>query len=376
MEYGFDVAAEVGMDAGEILTPALVIDLDAFERNVATMRGFVERAGVRLRVHGKMHRSADVARYQIEQGGACGICCQKVAEAEAFARAGIRDILVSNQVRQPVMIDRLARLAAGEARILVCVDDLENIARLSEAAVRHGAEIEVLVEIECGARRCGVQPGAPVVALAQAIVAADGLRFSGLQAYQGSAQHMRSHSERREKIEAAVAMVRETLDALAEVGLKADIVGGAGTGTFPFEAASGVYNELQCGSYAFMDADYQRIEGANGHPVTDFENALFVLTRVMSTAVPGRAACDAGLKSQSLDSGLPVVFGRDDVEVVGVSDEHSVVSDPGGVLSVGDVLRLVPGHCDPTCNLHDHYICVRGGKVEAIWPVTARGRSF
>ena len=376
LELGYDVPAVVGMAAAEIVTPALVIDLDAFERNVATLRARVEEAGVRLRVHGKMHRSADVARYQMEYGGACGICCQKVAEAEAFARAGITDILVSNQVRQPVMIDRLARLPGLGARTIVCIDDLDNVAELSAAAERHGAELEVLVEIDCGMGRCGVVAGAPVVALARAVAAAPGLRFAGIQAYHGSAQHVRTHAERKAKIDAAIEQVRMTVEMLASEGFACDIVGGAGTGTYPFEAASGVYNELQCGSYAFMDADYGRIEGANGHPITDFDNALFLATTILSNAIAGRAVCDAGLKSQSVDSGLPEIFGRDDVKYAGASDEHGVLADPGNVLSVGDRLMLVPGHCDPTCNLHDWYVGVRGGVVECLWPVTARGKSF
>ena len=375
-QVGYDIPAEIGMAVSEIVTPALVIDLDAFERNVETLRQRVEDAGVRLRVHGKMHKSADAARYQMEKGGACGVCCQKVSEAEAFARAGISDILVSNQVRNPVMIDRLARLPDLGARTIVCIDDPDNVAELSEAAVRHGTGIEVLVEIDCGAHRCGVSHGAPVLELARAVIAAPGLTFSGIQAYQGSAQHLRSHAERKEKIDTAIAQVRETVDLLAAEGIECAIVGGAGTGTYQFEAASGVYNELQCGSYAFMDADYGRIEGQNGHPVTEFEHALFLATSVMSTAVPGRSICDAGLKSQSVDSGLPVVFGRSDLQYVGASDEHGVIADPDGTLKVGDRLMLVPGHCDPTCNLHDWYVCVRGGKVEALWPVTARGKSF
>ena len=375
-QVGYDIPAEIGMDISGIVTPALVIDLNAFERNVETLRKRIEDAGVRLRVHGKMHKSADAARYQMESGGACGVCCQKVSEAEAFARAGIGDILVSNQVRNPVMVDRLAQLPKLGARTIVCIDDMANVAELSGAATRHGTDLEVLVEIDCGAHRCGVPHGAPVLELARAVIAAPGLGFSGIQAYQGSAQHLRSHAERKQKIDTAIAQVRETVDLLSAEGIECAIVGGAGTGTYQFEAASGIYNELQCGSYAFMDADYGRIEGQNGHPVTEFENALFLATSIMSTAVPGRAVCDAGLKSQSVDSGLPVVFGRADLKYIGASDEHGVIADPDGKLKVGDRLMLVPGHCDPTCNLHDWYVCVRGGKVEALWPVTARGKSF
>ena len=374
-EVGYDIPAEIGMAEADVQTPCLLIDLDAFERNVRTMRDFCREAGVRHRVHGKMHKSVDVALYQIEHGDAIGVCCQKVSEAEAFARGGVKDVLVSNQVRDPAKIDRLARLPRL-ARTIVCIDDMDNVAELSEAAQRHGTTIEVLVEIDCGAGRCGVLSGQPVVDLAKAVDAADGLRFAGIQAYQGAAQHMESYEQRREKIQGAIDMVGESVEMLKAEGLECDIVGGGGTGTYYFEGKSSVYNELQCGSYAFMDADYQRVKDENGDNISEFDNALFLYTSIMSHAKADKAICDAGLKAQSVDSGLPVVFGRDDVEYVKCSDEHGVISDPKGVLAVNDKLKLVPGHCDPTCNVHDWYVGVRGGKVEALWPVTARGLAY
>lgn len=375
LEVGYNVPAEIGMDEADIQTPCLIIDLDAFERNVETMRKLAEGMGVRHRAHGKMHKSADVALYQIEAGGASGICCQKVAEAEAFARAGLRDILITNQVREPRKIDRMARLAKT-VRIIVCCDDIDNVAELSAAATRHGSTIEVLVEIECGAGRCGVPPGAPAVEIAKAADAAAGLKFSGVQSYQGPMQHIRSYVERKAKAQAVIAMTKETVDMLAAAGLACEIVGGAGTGSYYFEGASGVYNELQSGSYAFMDADYQRVEDESGAPIAEFENALFILTSIMSHAKPDIAVCDAGLKAQSVDSGLPYIFGRNDVEYLACSDEHGVIGDPGGVLKINEKLKLVPGHCDPTCNIHDWYVGVRDGKVETLWPVTARGLGY
>ncbi|MDW3207919.1 MAG: DSD1 family PLP-dependent enzyme [Alphaproteobacteria bacterium] len=378
LEVGYDVPAAVGMDEADIQTPCLVVDLDAFERNVAKMRDFCREAGVRHRVHGKMHKSADVALYQIEHGDASGICCQKVSEAEAFARAGVKDILVSNQVRDPAKIDRLARLPTLGVRTLCCVDDLTNVADLSAAAQKHGTEIECLVEIDCGAGRCGVTETAEVVAIAKAIDAAPGLRFGGIQAYQGAMQHLDRYEDRKAKIDIAVAMVTDAVQALKPEGLDCDIVGGGGTGSYYFEGASGVYNELQCGSYAFMDADYGRILDKDGNRIDqgEWENALFILTSVMSHAKADKAICDAGLKAQSVDSGLPVVFGRSDVEYVKCSDEHGVIADPDGKLAINEKLRLVPGHCDPTCNVHDWYVGVRGGKVETLWPITARGKAY
>lgn len=372
---GLNLPAEVGMSIDEISTPSLIIDLDAFEKNVKIMRDFIRKAGVRHRAHAKTHKSADIALYQIEHGDACGICCQKVAEAEALVDAGVKDVLVSNQVVDPKKIDRLAQLAK-KARVLVCVDDMDNVAALSVAATMHSVTIECLVEIDCGAGRCGVLWGDPVVAIAQKIAGSAGLVFSGIQAYQGGAQHIHDFSERKAKIDVAVKQVSDTIDMLKDEGLECDIVGGAGTGSYYFEGSSGIYNEMQCGSYIFMDADYQRVKDQSGCLISEFDNSLFILTSVMSKAKAEMAICDAGLKAQSVDSGLPVIFGRDDIEYIKCSDEHGVIADPNNTLKLNDRLKLVPGHCDPTCNLYDWYVCVRDDRVESLWPITARGMSF
>ena len=378
LEVGYNIPAMVGMDEADIQTPCLVLDLDALERNIIKMGQFAKDKNMRHRVHGKMHKSVDVALLQEKLGGSCGVCCQKVSEAEAFVRGGITDVLVSNQVRDPAKIDRLARLPKLGARAICCIDDLANIADLSAAAVKYKTEIECLVEIDCGAGRCGVQSTEDVVAIATAVDAAEGLKFAGLQAYQGAMQHLDDYQERKAKIAIAIAMVADAIEALKSVGLECDIVGGGGTGSYYFEGESGVYNELQCGSYAFMDADYGRILDRDGKRIDqgEWQNALFLLTSVMSHAKADKAICDAGLKAQSVDSGLPVIFGRTDVEYIKCTDEHGVIADPDGVLKVGDKLKLVPGHCDPTCNVHDWYVGVRNGKVEVLWPITARGKTF
>lgn len=378
LEVGYDIPALPGMDEKDIQTPCLVLDLDALERNIKKMGDYARAHGMRHRVHGKMHKSVDVAKLQEKLGGSVGVCCQKVSEAEVFARGGIKDVLVSNQVRDPAKIDRLARLPKLGARTICCVDMLDNVADLSAAAARYGTTIECLVEIDCGAGRCGVKTTPEVVALAKAIAAAPGLKFAGIQAYQGAMQHMDSYADRKAKIDLAVAQVKDAVDALKAEGITCDIVGGGGTGSYYFESNSGVYNELQCGSYAFMDADYGRILDENGKRIDqgEWENALFILTSVMSHAKADKAIVDAGLKAQSVDSGLPVVYGRGDVKYVKCSDEHGVVEDPQGVLKVNDKLKLVPGHCDPTCNVHDWYVGVRGGKVEVVWPVSARGKAY
>lgn len=378
LEVGYDVPAIPGMAEADIETPCLILDLDALERNIRKMGSYAEAHGMRHRAHAKMHKSVDVLRLQQELGGAAGVCCQKVSEAEVFARAGIKDILVSNQVRGPFKVDRLARLPKYGSRIIVCVDDPRNVEELSAAARKHGTNLDCFVEIDCGAGRCGVTTAGAVVEIAKAVEAAPSLRFAGLQAYQGAMQHIDKFEDRKAKLDAAIAQVKDAVRALKAAGLEPELVSGGGTGSYYFEATSGVFNELQCGSYAFMDADYGRIQDENGKRIDqgEWENALFILTSVMSHAKSDKAVCDAGLKAQSVDSGLPFIYGREDVRYIKCSDEHGVIEDNNGVLAINEKLRLVPGHCDPTCNVHDWYVGVRGGKVEALWPISARGKGY
>jgi 3-hydroxy-D-aspartate aldolase len=377
-EVGYDIPAVVGMAYEDIQTPCLILELDALERNIRKMGDYAKAHGMRHRAHGKMHKSVDVLKLQMELGGAIGVCCQKVSEAEVFARAGVKDILVSNEVRDPAKIDRLARLPTTGARIIVCVDDLANVADLSAAAQKYGTTLECFVEIDCGAGRCGVTSTPAVVEIAKAIDAAPGLKFTGIQAYQGAMQHLDKYEDRKAKLDIAIAMVKDAVAALEKEDLKPELVSGGGTGSYYFESNSGVYNELQCGSYAFMDGDYGRILDKDGRRIDqgEWENSLFILTSVMSHAKADKAICDAGLKAQSVDSGMPFIYGRDDVKYIKCSDEHGVIEDPKGVLKVNEKLKLVTSHCDPTCNVHDWYVGVRGGKVETIWPVSARGKVY
>ena len=234
----------------------------------------------------------------------------------------------------------------------------------------------MLVEVNVGANRCGVEPGEPALRSARASSAAHATSGSpALSAYHGAAQHLRSVPERSAAIALAGEKARRTRDLLEDEGLDCDHVTGAGTGTFPFERESGVWNELQPGSYIFMDADYGR-NAWDGFP--RFEQSLYIWTTVMSTPAAGRAIVDAGLKAHSFDSGNPVVAGRPGVEYVRGSDEHGVlkVSSGASAPTLGEKLRLVPGHCDPTVNLYDWLVCYRGERVEALWPVTGRGAFY
>ncbi len=360
--------ATIGCSLDAIDTPALIIDLNAYERNLDRMAAQLVGRPVRLRAHAKTHKCAVIAHHQVARG-AVGVCCQKVSEAEALIDGGVRDILVSNQI---VGANKLARLAAlaKRANVAVCADDADNVRDIAVAAQHANVQLPVLVEIDVGAGRCGIAPGRPALELAQCIAAEPSLRFAGIQAYHGKAQHVYDEASRRNAIDASIQLTRDTVQLLNQNGLICDVVTGAGTGTFAFEAVSGVYTELQAGSYIFMDADYRRVAGCP----QEFEHALFVLTTVMSRPTPNRAVCDAGLKAHSIDSGLSIVHGRQDVEYVNASDEHGTLRlADGGQLRLGEKLLLIPGHCDPTVNLYDQYVCVRRNRVEAIWPIVARG---
>ncbi len=368
--------AEPGMPIAEVDTPALLVCLDAFERNLKRMSDLISKAGVRLRAHAKTHKCAAIAKQQMALG-AVGICCQKVSEAEALVDAGVTDVLLSNQVVGDRKIRRLVNLAS-RARIAVCVDDAGNVDALSAAANCADIELDVLVEIDVGAGRCGVEPGTAALTLAQQVAAAKGLRFAGIQAYHGSAQHIRDHAQRGAAIAEVVVKTRLSVKLLADNGLQCETVAGAGTGSFEFEAASGVYNELQCGSYVFMDADYAQNLDAQGQYISQFEHSLFVLATVMSTAKSDRVVIDAGLKSMAFDSGLPTLHEPVGANYSRPSDEHGRI-DPGTSnvrLELGDRVQLIPGHCDPTVNLHDWLVAVRDGVVEEVWRVDARGALY
>jgi D-serine deaminase-like pyridoxal phosphate-dependent protein len=361
------------MREDEVDTPALLIDLDAFEANLDAMAGLLAPTGVKLRAHAKTHKSPVIAHLQMARG-AVGQCVQKVAEAEALAWGGVADILVSNEV---VGASKLARLAAlvRIARVAVCADDPAQVRAIESAAAEAGVRLSVLVEIDVGAGRCGVAPGPDAVALAKLIAASRHLIFGGLQAYQGSAQHKRTPAERQALIAAAVEGTRRTVEQLRQQGLECPIVGGGGTGTFALEAGSGVYTEIQAGSYVFMDADYARNLDAAGAPFATFRHALFVLSTVMSAPRPGIAVLDAGLKALAVDSGLPLVWNQPEVTYAGASDEHGKLtfSPDAAAPKLGEKLRLVPGHCDPTVDRYDWYVGVRGGRVECLWPISAKG---
>ncbi|GAB3475769.1 DSD1 family PLP-dependent enzyme [Polaromonas eurypsychrophila] len=365
----------LGRPAADIDTPALVIDLDAMDRNLAVMAAFAAKHGVKLRPHAKMHKSATLAKLQMAHG-AVGVCVQKTSEAEALAALGVNNIYISNEVVSPFKLKRVVALAreleALGGQLAIAVDSMEGLQRLAKAVHGQHCVIRVFIEIDVGHGRCGTAPGAAAVPLAAEIAGHPALQFGGLQAYHGRAQHFRSVAERGESIAQVIAHVLATTAALQAAGFEVPLVTGAGTGTFSLEAASGVYGELQAGSYLFMDRDYASNERDPAQPA--FEHALFVKSQVMSVCAD-HAVVDAGHKSHAIDSGLPSVHGLP-LDYANGGDEHGILR--GALLpAIGETVWLIPGHCDPTVNLHDHLLGVRGGlqhgKVEQIIRVDARG---
>lgn len=383
-------AAEPGTPVHAIDTPALVLELDVFERNLERMQQAADRAGVQLRPHAKAHKCPQISLRQIARG-AVGICCQKVTEALPFVAAGVKDVHISNEIATPAKAALLARLAR-DAAVSVCVDDVEQIDMLAAAAEQHDARLAVLVEIDIGQGRCGVGTSEAALRLIEAIGRHPRLTFRGLQAYHGGIQHVRDHADRREAASRAAERTAAVVDALKAAGVDCAVVTGGGSGSVEFDLSSSVFTEIQPGSYIFMDGDYATNETGRTPAATAlrFEHSLFIASTVMSTAAPGQVVVDAGLKSMAVDSGLPWVWDSREqrrshaLAYVAANDEHGLIKPvpgstgvdlPRALPALGTPLWLVPGHCDPTLNLYDTLVAVRDGKVEALWPVAARGLS-
>lgn len=358
------------MRLAQVETPALLVDRRALDANIAALAQYIRTYApdIRIRPHAKTHKSPDIARRQVA-AGAVGVCCQTVGEAEAMVAGGIADVMLTNQVADAGKAGRLAILA-GQARIAVCIDHPTQVALLAAAASAAGTTLGVLVEVDVGSKRCGTSSVEVAKVLAETVAKSAGLRWVGLQAYQGRAQHMRTSAKRRVAIAGASGIAAEVAKSIRDSGLACETITGAGTGTFEFEASSSVYTELQCGSYVFMDADYRRNSHDENTPVPSFLQSLTVLATVISTPVSDRAVCDAGLKAMSLDSGPPSLVLHPGLVFLGASDEHSTLHVQSGVfLQPGDQVQIVPGHCDPTVAMHDWLVAHEDGVVTDLWSV-------
>jgi len=351
----------------DIDTPALLIDLDAMERNIAKMAKYFRGVKAKLRPHAKTHKTPIIAHKQI-QAGARGITCAKLGEAEVMVAAGIRDILIANQVVGRQKIERLMRLAK-HSDVVVAVDDPRNARDLSEAALRVGTKLNILIEVNVGMDRCGVEPGKPTLVLARNVLKLPGLRFRGVMGYEGHTVFMEPFEKRREECTKAMKLLIGTRDTLEDAGIGVEIVSAGGTGTYNISGEYPGVTEIQAGSYVLLDSKYKTI-------VPEFECALTVLTTVISKPTSDRAIVDMGMKAVTSEFGVPQPKGVKGVELIRLSEEHGKLQlkNPSTSINVCDKLEFVPTHCCTTINLHDRFYGVRGDRLEAIWGISGRGK--
>jgi D-serine deaminase-like pyridoxal phosphate-dependent protein len=363
----------IGRPVEALATPALLIEADVLEHNLAAMRDCVAGRPVAYRPHTKSHKSPVLAKMQIA-AGARGVCCAKLGEAEVMVAGGVIDVHVTTPVAGPDKARRLASIACS-GRLSVVADDASNVAELAGAAQAAGATIDVVIEVDVGQGRCGVQGPEHALGVAEAIARAGSLRFKGLQGYQGKLQSIVAAAARRDAVRAALDRLLQVRDALERQGMACAVLTGGGTGSLPIDLELAGLNELQPGSYVFMDSTYRQIDWTRPSEHTPFGNALTVLAGVVSRPLADRAVLDVGWKAASSDSGAPVLKGAD-VAIEFAGDEHSLVQGtPARTLKVGSKVELIPSHCDTTVNLYDFFHVIRGGVVEDVWPVAARGRS-
>lgn len=358
-------AAPLGAALGELDTPALVVDADALERNIARMAEWSRRTGCAVRPHAKAHKTPLIARKQLE-AGAIGICCSKLGEAEAMVAGGVPDVLITSQVVGATKLARLIGLAR-HAWVMVVVDDAANAEELSRAARAAGVELRALVEVNVGQERCGVAPGAPAAELAERVARLEGLRFEGLQGYEGNLQHVRDPAERRARCLESMARLLESRRAVETRGLAVAVCTTAGTGTHEIAGVHEGVTEVQPGSYIWMDADYGQVQGL------PYESGLTVLTSVISRQRPGAAIVDAGQKAVSMDGAVGTRVKGGALAYAPMGDEHGkLTGEP--LPALGETVELVPSHCDTTVNLHDELHVVRRGRLEAVWTIAGRGK--
>ena len=358
-------------------TPALVLDLDMLERNIAEMANFAKANNVRLRPHSKTHKSADIARRQMA-AGALGVCCAKLGEAEALAEEGIESMHITSGVVTPQGIARLVALNGKVKDLMVVVDHPTNADALAAAAEKAGKPLTVIVDIDPGMHRTGVASPDAVVELVKKVVGHKSLKYAGVQFYCGRHQHIIDFKERKAEIEERTVYLKGIIDQLAAAGLKPGIVTGSGTGTHYIDAKLGVFTELQVGSYVFMDHDYNVCD-LRGLDKPTFEQALQIDARVISANTPGMATIDAGLKAMATEKGPPMILSgaAPGATTRFTGDEYTAVIAPEGQAApaLAEQVILTPPHCDPTVNLYDTYHVVQGDTLRDLWPVAARGRS-
>ncbi len=368
----------LGVSKWDLDTPALVVDLDALEANVATMQRTVTRNGIASRPHAKTHKCPAIARMQLDTGSV-GICVAKVSEAQALFDHGVEKLLMTTSNVTPLKIRRAMNLRKWCRDFIQATDTAANARDLSEAARAAGVVADVVVDVDPGGHRTGVTPGAPALELARLIDRLPGLRLRGLLCYDGGSQHVKGFEARQAQTLERLAAAAETRERMAASGLDTGIFSGGGTGTYNIDHQTPGFTDVQVGSYVFMDAQYLDVGGAEDPDVyTDFQPALTILTTVLNAQYEGRATTDAGAKACTVNRPWARVKGETGMSYTSGSDEFGSLrygDDASRTYAVGDKLELIVSHCDPVVNLYDRMYAVRNGIVEAIWAVAARGRS-
>ncbi len=356
--------ATIGSRWHDLDTPSLLLDLDIFEANVAKMAAYMKQRTAQLRPHVKTHKSPAIAKRQIE-AGAIGVCCQKLGEAEVMGAHGVGDILITNQIVGPIKIQRLINLA-GLVDVKVAVDNPSNVTALAEAAEAADLTLGVVVEVDVGMKRCGVQPGDDTVALAQLIYRTTGVQLRGLMGYEGHCVSIGDYERRQAETRLANQRLIESKNAVEAAGIEVDIVSAGGTGTYMFTANYPGITEVEAGSYVFMDTSYQQV-------LTDFDSSLTVLATVISRPAAERVILDCGSKTLAGDHGVPAIEGLSPASRGRLSEEHSIWVFENGApdLLVGDKVRVIPGHCCSTVNLHDAYYVIQNERIVDVWPISA-----
>jgi D-serine deaminase-like pyridoxal phosphate-dependent protein len=351
----------------DIETPALIIDLDIMEKNLTVMKEWLLGKKTKLKAHFKTPKSTAVAWREL-QYGASGVCCQTLNEAEVLVNAGVREILLTNQIVQESKIQKMINLL-NFSEIKCLVDDIENIRLISRSSERKNKQMDVLIEVNVGMNRCGVEPS-EALNLAKVISLLKGVRLKGIQAYDGHlqmAEHTIGKDKKMKEVKKVIDKIKVLREDFEHAGIYLEVVSGAGTGTYKYEF--NVLDEVQAGSYALMDWRYKVA-------APEFDMAATVLSRVISISSTGRVVVDCGTKACSTDSGMPLVKGSEHVECHVSSDEHGVLNlgATKNKFRIGDMVELYPSHICTTVNLHDKFYAIRNGEIEAIWPINARSR--
>jgi D-serine deaminase-like pyridoxal phosphate-dependent protein len=363
-----------GVTKADLVTPALLLDLDLFEANIARLAAHAKAAKINLRPHGKTHKCVDIAQRQIK-AGALGLSVATIREAEAMAAAGVKGLLITSELVGKPKIDRLVKLVREAPDTMAVVDNFDHARQLSEAAAAAKLQLNVLLDVDPGGRRTGVSPGDAAIALAEKLVKLPNLKLRGIHGYSGVSAHVNTFEARRSHSLKVMTPIAETFARMKKLGMPVEILSGGSTGTYNIDTEIEGMTELQCGSYVFMDLEYQRVGGKSGPVYDDFSSALTVMATVISRNYDTHATVDAGIKAFAKDRKFDAeARGITGVSFSAGSDEHGILTltSPSREVKLGDRLEFIVPHCDPNLNLYDRIFCVRGENVVEVWRTVGR----